>query len=75
MECAFIAVKNALRQIRRVLPNYCKVFMLRTDASNLGAVDEKSSEWRPVQWASNKLTQTERRYVISENVMLAIFWE
>lgn len=61
------------------LPDYCKEFMLRTDASDLGiggVLLEKSKtvNWVPIQWASKKLTDTEKRYGISEKEMLAVFW-
>lgn len=49
------------------------------DASDtgLGAVllqENVDGEWVPIQWASKKLTPTERRYGILEKEMLAVFW-
>ena len=62
-----------------LLPRYNREFMLRTDASNtgLGAVllqQDENKEWRPIQWASKKLTATKKRYGITEKEMLAIVW-
>lgn len=62
-----------------LLADYEKDFMLRTDASGtgLGAAllqKNKAGEWTPIQWASNKLTDTEKRYKISEKEMPAIYW-
>ncbi len=59
--------------------NYEKEFLLRTDASNvgMGAVLMQKNErdqWVPVQWASKKFTETEKRYGISEKEMYAVFW-
>ena len=80
MEREFEDVKNALREMKwLILPDYNKDFMLRTDASNtgLGAVllqQDSEGEWRPVQWASKKLTVIEMKYGITEKEMLAVFW-
>ena len=80
MEKEFQEMKRKLREMGELkLPDYKKGFLLRTDASNvgLGAVllqQEENGEWRPIQWASKKLTPAESRYGISEKEMLAVFW-
>lgn len=61
------------------IPDYNKEFILRTDASNigLGAVlmqANKDDILKPIEWASKKLTDTEKRYGISEKEMYAVFW-
>ena len=63
-----------------ILPNYEKMFLLKTDASNseLGAAllqQDAEGRWVPIQWASKKLTRTEERYGITEKKMLAVFWK
>ena len=62
-----------------LLADYNKKFMLITDASDteLGAVllqKDKKMEWRPVQWASKKLTSAEKICGIKEKEMYAVFW-
>ena len=80
MEDEFIKIKETLREMKSlILPDYNRPFLLRTDACNeqLGAVllqQTKEGKWAPVQWASKKLTPTERRYGISEKEMLAVYW-
>lgn len=53
--------------------------ILRTDASDvgLGAVlkhKDRTGKIVPVQWASKKLTETEKRYGISEKEMYSVVW-
>lgn len=80
MQKEFIELKRQISGMKSLLlPSYNKEFMLRTDASNtgLGAVllqRDSEGRWRPVQWASKKLTPTEGRYTISEKEMLAVYW-
>ncbi|KAI5151978.1 hypothetical protein ENBRE01_2475 [Enteropsectra breve] len=80
MQEQFETIKQEVSELKKLLlANYNKEFMLRTDASltGLGAVllqkDDKD-EWRPVQWASKKLTPAESRYGITEREMYAVFW-
>jgi hypothetical protein len=59
------------------LPDYERRFMLRTDACVTGmeAVllqETQNGGWVPIQWASKKFTDVERRYGISEMEMLAV---
>jgi hypothetical protein len=76
----FEEIKEELRKLKKLLlADYDKPFMLRTDASNtgLGAVllqEDENKEWKPIQWASKKLTPTERRYGITEKEMYAVVW-
>jgi hypothetical protein len=76
----FEEIKKELRKLKKLLlADYDKPFMLRTDASNtgLGAVllqEDENKEWKPIQWASKKLTPTERRYGITEKEMYAVVW-
>jgi hypothetical protein len=61
------------------IPDYKKDFRLRTDACDTGlaAVLQQTNQegkWIPIQWASKKLTPTERMYTIQEKEMLAVFW-
>lgn len=80
MNKGFEGMKICLRDMRELqLPDYNKEFMLRTDASGtgIGAVllqKNKIGEWAPIQWASKKLTDAERKYGITEKEMLAVFW-
>ncbi|KAF9752815.1 Transposon Tf2-9 polyprotein, partial [Nosema granulosis] len=80
MEEEFKLVKEELRNMRALkIPDYTKGFRLRTDAcdTGLGAVllqTNKEGKWIPIQWASKKLTPTERRYTITEKEMLAVVW-
>ncbi|KAF9752783.1 Transposon Tf2-6 polyprotein, partial [Nosema granulosis] len=80
MESEFTLVKEELRNIRSLkIPDYNKSFRLRTDAcdTGLGAVllqTNSEGKWVPIQWASKKLTPTERRYTITEKEMLAVVW-
>lgn len=79
MDGEFDRLKKALEGTKSViLPNYDKEFVLKTDASNVGIgavlLQEVNGKYMPVQWASKKLTPTEKRYGISEKEMLAIFW-
>ena len=80
MEDEFNGMMGELRSMKALmLPDYNKEFMLRTDASDRGlgaALLQKDEEgrWRIIQWASRKLTDTERRYGITEKEMYAVFW-
>ena len=80
MQGEFEEMKRQIGNMKNLLlPRYNREFMLRTDASNtgLGAVllqQDENKEWRPIQWASKKLTATEKRYGITEKEMLAIVW-
>lgn len=77
---AFIKLKEALTNAKNLkLPEYNKEFILQTDASNtgIGAVLLQKNEegaLMPIQWASKKLTETEKKYTITEKEMLAIKW-
>ncbi|KAF9758304.1 Retrovirus-related Pol polyprotein from transposon [Nosema granulosis] len=76
----FGKLKDILRSLGKLrIVDYDKVFLLRTDASNVGmgaVLMQKNEEnvWAPVQWASKKFTPTETRYGISEKEMYAVFW-
>ncbi|MGL4850595.1 MAG: reverse transcriptase domain-containing protein, partial [Clostridium sp.] len=78
LEHAFNDVKSGLRDIQKLkILEKNKEFRLRTDAcdTGLGAIllqTDKEGRWVPVQWASKKLTPTEKRYTISEKEMLAV---
>lgn len=80
MKEAFEKIKKELREAKNLrLPDYEKKFILRTDASNvgLGAVlmqEDEDGKQRPIQWASKKLTDVEKRYGITEKEMLAVVW-
>lgn len=80
MNKEFEDLKNEIKQCKDLkIPNYNKEFVLRTDASNfgLGAVlmqRNNNNELKPIEWASKKLTDTEKRYGISEKEMYAAFW-
>lgn len=80
MKSEFEKVKGVLREKKSLtLPDYSKEFMLRTDASDSGqgAVllqENADGKWEAIQWASKKLTPTERRYGITEKEKLAVFW-
>lgn len=79
MQNEFDNLRKDIKDMKKIiLPDYEKMFVLKTDASNvgLGAVlmQDVHGELVPVQWASKKLTETERRYGISEKEMLAVFW-
>lgn len=75
----FIKLKKEIECLNILkIPDYEKEFILRTDASNigLGAVlmqKDIDGKLKPIEWASKKLTETERRYGISEKKMLAVF--
>ena len=60
------------------LPDLNKTFILRSDASEygMGAVllQEVDGENFPIAFASNKLTDTKRRYSVMEKESLAIVW-
>ncbi|KAF9761232.1 Transposon Tf2-11 polyprotein [Nosema granulosis] len=80
MGIEFEDVKEALRSMNSLkLPDYTKLFRLRTDAcdTGIGAIllqENIEGKWvPPIQWASKKLTPTERSYTISEKEMLASF--
>jgi len=80
MGIAFEKIKKELREAKNLrLANYNKKFILKTDASNvgIGAVlmqEDEEGKQRPIQWASKKLTETEKRYGITEKEMLAVVW-
>ena len=60
------------------LPDYSKVFYLRTDASDtgLGAVLLQSHDGilKPIAYASRSLLDRERRYAVIEKECLSIVW-
>jgi len=80
MEEEFIAMKKELKGLKKLLlADYNEEFMLRTDASNTGLSGvllqkDTNGEWRPIQWASKKLTPAEKKYGITEKEMFAVFW-
>jgi hypothetical protein len=80
LEEEFIRMKGELHNMRELkIPDYRKEFRLRTDACDTGIAaillqTNKEGKWMPIQWASKKLTPTERRYGISEKEMLAVVW-
>lgn len=80
MENSYCTLKVSLQKASSLkLPEYEKIFTLKTDASNTGigaVLMQQNNEGLlvPIQWASKKLTQTETRYSISEKEMLAIMW-
>lgn len=80
MEKEFQAIKMKMSEIRKlVLLDYEKPFMLHTDASNMGLSTvllqkNANDKWVLIQWASNKLTPTEKRYEISKKEILAVVW-
>ena len=67
MDEEFEKMKTEIKKLKKLLlVDYNKEFMLRTDASDtgLGAVllqQDRNMEWRPIQWASKKLTPAEKR--------------
>ena len=78
-QIAFTELRRALNSdLILHLPNFSKIFVLRTDASNegLGAVllqyDEEIAF--PIAYASRKLSPTESRYAVVEKECLAIVW-
>lgn len=80
MEKEFEQIKNEIKNTKGMgILDYKKEMILRTDASNIGigAVllqKTEKGEYRPIVYASKKLTPTEKRYGISEKEMLAIKW-
>ena len=60
------------------LPDFSKVFYLRTDAFNhgIGAIlmQETNNELFPVSFASKKLSIREQKYSTTEKECLAIIW-
>lgn len=60
------------------LPDPSKTFTLRTDASTvgLGAAlgQEHDGDWRPIAYASKKLSETEQRYHAIELECYAVVW-
>lgn len=80
MEAELKGLKDSLRNMKELrVPDYKREFMLRTDGrdTGLGAVlveEDENGEWVPSQWASKKLTPTERRYGISEKEMYGVLW-
>lgn len=61
------------------IPDYKKDLILRKDTSNigLGAVlyqKDINGKEMPIKWASKKLTETEKRYGISEKNVGCSLW-
>ena len=80
MQTEFESIKNEIKEIERLqIVDYDKMFVLRTDASNvgIGAVlmqQNKDGELKVVEYASKKLTPSEMQYGITEKEMLGVFW-
>jgi hypothetical protein len=80
MEKSFVRLKECLNgEVRTYLPNYEKIFILETDASDTGLgasllqLNEKG-DMVPIRWASRKLTKAEMNYGITEKEFLAVVW-
>jgi hypothetical protein len=70
---AFEGIKNALaREVLLAYPNYSEVFEIFTDASSrqLGAVITQNG--RPLAFFSRKLSETQRKYSVTELELLSI---
>ena len=70
---AFEGIKNALaREVLLAYPNYSEVFEIFTDASSrqLGAVITQAG--RPLAFFSRKLSETQRKYSVTELELLSI---
>ena len=78
-EKAFVDVKRILSSGPILkLPDLSKVFILQTDASNLGMgaclMQEHDGKRHPVMYASKKFLPRERNYSVGEREALAIVW-
>ena len=78
-ETAFVSLKKALVNAPVLkLPDFCKEFILQTDASDTGIgailLQEEGNVRMPVSYASRKLKSSERNYSTIEKECLAIVW-